>query len=157
MGAQTIIAFVLSSGIALSASLLGHTLQIVPQDGDENIIDRAAARLFRKFINLREDTRRACDDVLTKIVLSLSDQQLVRGLAILVIGFIQHCTITVYHFSIIGDLTWFAVGTHNITLNILEAYPPPAPFAARTARFLHDHHVWFDAGLQHLSGTCRVV
>ncbi|KAI4116844.1 MAG: hypothetical protein LQ345_002814 [Seirophora villosa] len=55
------------------------------------------------------------------LVLALSDQQLLVGLAILVAGFVQHCSISVYHFSIIYDLAWFSSNTHMTTLSVLRA------------------------------------
>ena len=60
--------------------------------------------------------------VIEKIVLSLSDQQLLVGIAVLVAEFWTHCSISVYHFTIASDLAWFSATIHLITLNYLIKY-----------------------------------
>lgn len=60
--------------------------------------------------------------VIQKVVLALSDQQLLTGLAILIAGLCQICSISVYHFSVVGDLAWVSSGVHFTTLGILEDY-----------------------------------
>lgn len=51
-------------------------------------------------------------------VLSLSDTQLVTGIAILVPAFakLSNGSITMYHFTIVLDLGWIASNTYNLTL-----------------------------------------
>lgn len=60
--------------------------------------------------------------VIQKVVLALSDQQLLTGLAILIAGLCQLCSISVYHFSVVSDLAWFSSSVHFTTLGILEGY-----------------------------------
>ena len=62
-----------------------------------------------------------------KVVLSLSDQQLIAGLAILTAGLLKHCSISVYHFSIVTDLAWFSSNVHLTTLNVLTQYHRARP------------------------------
>ena len=67
-------------------------------------------------------TRELWVPVIKKLVLSVSDQQLLTGLAVLIAAFWTHCTISVYHFAIVNDLAWFSVTVHQITLNVLDDY-----------------------------------
>lgn len=60
--------------------------------------------------------------VIKKVVLSLSDQQLLTGLAVLIAGFWTHCSISVYHFALVNDLAWFSASVHLITLDMLQDY-----------------------------------
>jgi hypothetical protein len=55
-------------------------------------------------------------------ILTLSDQQLVTGVAILVAGFANWCTMTVYEMNMVVALAWFSATTHLATLNVLRAY-----------------------------------
>ncbi|KAJ9664832.1 hypothetical protein H2201_005053 [Coniosporium apollinis] len=50
---------------------------------------------------------------LRRALVMLTDQQLVTGVAILTIGYIQHCTITQYHALIISSLAWMSFATHE--------------------------------------------
>lgn len=56
--------------------------------------------------------------VIQKVVLALSDQQLLTGLAILIASLCQLCSISVYHFAVVGDLAWFSSNVHITTLGI---------------------------------------
>ena len=60
--------------------------------------------------------------VIEKVVLGLSDQQLLTGLAVLVAGFWTHCSISVYHFAVVNDLAWFSANTHLTTLGLLDGF-----------------------------------
>ncbi|KAK3643344.1 hypothetical protein LTR56_010300 [Elasticomyces elasticus] len=61
---------------------------------------------------------------LTKVLLGLSDQQLVTCLAVLLVAIIKLAdgSITVYHFSICSDLAWCSSGVHDMTLGVLGSY-----------------------------------
>jgi len=59
---------------------------------------------------------------LERFILALSDQQLVTGLAVLIAGYINLCTRSVYHFRIIVALAWFSSTTHLSTLAVLRVY-----------------------------------
>ena len=59
---------------------------------------------------------------LERFVLALSDQQLVTGLAILVAGYTDRCSRSIYHFRIISALGWFSSTTHLSTLAVLRPY-----------------------------------
>ena len=59
---------------------------------------------------------------LERFVLALSDQQLVTGLAILIAGYTDRCSRSIYHFRIISALGWFSSTTHLSTLVVLRPY-----------------------------------
>jgi hypothetical protein len=56
-----------------------------------------------------------------RVTFSLSDQQLVTGIAILTAGFkmLAQGTITAYHFSIVRDLAFFSSNAHLLSLLVL--------------------------------------
>ena len=58
---------------------------------------------------------------LNDVVLMFSDQQLVMGLAILIVGFSKTATITEYHFAIISNLSGMAFVVHLLSINIVTA------------------------------------
>ena len=59
---------------------------------------------------------------LERFLLALSDQQLVTGLAVLIAGYTNRCSRSLYHFDIIAALGWFSSTTHLSTLAVLRAY-----------------------------------
>ncbi|KAL8870771.1 MAG: hypothetical protein Q9174_003261 [Haloplaca sp. 1 TL-2023] len=65
--------------------------------------------------------------VVEELVMTLSNQQIVVGVAILITGFLKHCSISVYHFSIVADLAWFSSNTHLTSLNVLQVYLEERP------------------------------
>ena len=81
-------------------------------------------RLVYRFVPFRinHDERRIVRSVLEKFVLSLSDQQLVTGIAILSAGWIRHSQEKLYHFAMILDLAWMSSNTHLLTLTVLHDY-----------------------------------
>ncbi|KAL9013068.1 MAG: hypothetical protein Q9173_002205 [Seirophora scorigena] len=90
---------------------------------DEGSDPRASTELGQTFAVFPEQPTISCGvtTVMEGLVLALSDQQLIVGLAIFVAGFAQHCSISVYHFSIVFDLAWFSSNTHITTLPVLRA------------------------------------
>jgi hypothetical protein len=72
--------------------------------------------------------------ILEKILLGLSDTQLLTGLAILIAGYVK-CSISIYHSNIVLDLAWFASGTHLSSLQILRGYLVRHPLT-RTLRVI---------------------
>jgi len=61
-------------------------------------------------------------DFVGHIILGLSDQQLVTGLAILITGYTKHCALTSRHFWIVFDLAFFSSVTHLASLPALREY-----------------------------------
>jgi hypothetical protein len=61
-------------------------------------------------------------EALTKFILSLSDQQLVTGLAILIASLSNRCRVSLYEFRVVVSLAWFSSTTHQATLRVLQRY-----------------------------------
>ncbi|KAF1955306.1 hypothetical protein CC80DRAFT_536280 [Byssothecium circinans] len=61
---------------------------------------------------------------LIKVLLGLSDQQLITCLAILIVAIVKlaNGSLTMYHFSICSNLAWFSHGVHTMTLGVLSSY-----------------------------------
>ena len=110
----------LTSILALYFGLIGDRL---PQH-EQNSVDK----VFNKIIALDLDTpkRRFWREVVERLILGFSDQQLVTGTALLLAAFIRlpatNGQIRAYHFSVITDLAWFSANTHLVTLFVLRDY-----------------------------------
>ncbi len=91
---------------------------------DDNLIDLAIARNLRRLevLNVSDDKKLFWQAVIEKVILNLSDQQLLAGIAILVSGLIQHCSISVYYFTVISDLPWFSSYVHVTALSVLRDF-----------------------------------
>jgi hypothetical protein len=61
-------------------------------------------------------------EALCRFILTLSDQQLVTGLAILIGAVANQRILSVYEFSVVLSLAWFSSTTHLATLNALRKY-----------------------------------
>lgn len=61
-------------------------------------------------------------EAVTHFILTLSDQQLVTGLAILVSGTLNKDKLTIYELSMLLSLAWFSTTTHLATLDALQIY-----------------------------------
>ena len=83
-------------------------------DLDEIEVDERATRAQRR-------------ENLAQFILALSDQQLVTGLAVLIPGYCQVCSVSMYHFNIVTSLTWFSSVTHLATLGVLRMYLAASP------------------------------
>lgn len=70
----------------------------------------------------RRLTRAKRTEALSRFILSLSDQQLVTGLAILIAALSNRCFISFYEFDIVISLAWFSSTTHLATLDVLQEY-----------------------------------
>lgn len=71
---------------------------------------------------LHPDEHQKWKSVLTQLILGLSDQQLLTGIAILIVGFTKSCTLSSFHFWVVFDLAWFSSVTHLISLRTLQDY-----------------------------------
>lgn len=70
----------------------------------------------------RKLSRQQRQEVLTRFVLTLSDQQLATGLAILIAAVANQCTLSVWEFQLAFSLAWFSSTTHLATLDCLHEY-----------------------------------
>ena len=67
--------------------------------------------------------------ILETVLLNLSDQQLIVGIAMVVAGAALHCTISVYHFTIMTDLLWFTANVHLLSIISIRQYMRQNPVA----------------------------
>ena len=68
------------------------------------------------------ELRKRRQESLERFVLSLGDQQLVTGLAVLIAGYSQMTSMSAYHFNMVASLAWFSSATHLATLAVLKNY-----------------------------------
>jgi len=61
-------------------------------------------------------------NILDRLVLSLSDQQLAACFAILATALIRSDQISIYHLNIVCDLAWFSTITHLLSIIVLRHY-----------------------------------
>ena len=87
------------------------------------MIDSRVSRWLQRiwFLRLNEDSKDFWRPVIERLILLLSDYQLLFGMAILTAGFWKRCSISVYHFSLVVDLAWFS-NTHMTSLSVLKCY-----------------------------------
>ena len=85
----------------------------------------------RKFSKPAQDFNRVkakiYSEILFDVVVTLSDQQLVTGIAMLLAGIIgirdgSPGSMSVYHFSLVSDLAWLSSNTHLASLLVVRAY-----------------------------------
>lgn len=64
---------------------------------------------------------------LNTFILTLSDQQLVTGLAMMIAALVRHCSLSYYEFSVVANLAWLSSTTHLTTLAVLQPYLQTRP------------------------------
>ena len=140
-------AFITTAGLSLIVMFAGTVIKHLPEKPEEktgadncqpsqsaaitsalqtNRTDPAEAitnvpRKGHTWIQVTEDTREYWLTIIEKLMLSISDQQLVTGITILATGFLK-CDITAYHFSFVSDLAWLSSSAHMISLRFLDLY-----------------------------------
>lgn len=149
---KVLIAFGATSLITLLAIVVAYLFGIIPKkkpaglaveddepDGLLNDLDEALLRHCSPFgrltMNRSQETRNKQYESIQRFVLTLSDQQLVTGLAIFVIGYYRHCTMFSYHFFTIVALGWFSSTTHLSNLTVLRDYFNDSPSLKYTRLF----------------------
>lgn len=122
-----ILAFFITAGLANVCTILHMLLQrksIHQGERTMNPIDRflrmKLGERLQKRVGPHQSKRFA--QALYNLLLSLSDTQLVTGVAILVPSLykLSRGTITIYHFSIVMDLAWMASNTYILTLLVVS-------------------------------------
>lgn len=127
---------------------------------EDNALDVWILGRLQRFATFRPSGQRTAfwQPVVERLILTLSDQQLLVGIAILTAGFLKHCSISVYHFAIVVDLGWFSSNTHMTTLFVLLDFfidhPPQRDWrvalmaiiliAMIVASILEGNRYWFD-------------
>ncbi|KAI4202519.1 MAG: hypothetical protein LQ350_002462 [Teloschistes chrysophthalmus] len=124
---QVVTAIVSTSLVNLIIGVLGHTFSVL-RGYDDNAID---GWMFQKFqsvriLRIQKKHKDFWRPIFEKVVLLLSDYQLLFGLAILIAGLWKHCSISSYHFALVVDLAWFA-NTHLTSLSVLRCYLQERP------------------------------
>lgn len=74
------------------------------------------------------------EELLHKVLISFSDQQLVTGFAMLVVGYAQVNTISEYHFDIVNSLTALAFIVHDCSSSVLRDHAASQHRVIRTWR-----------------------
>ncbi|KAI9369221.1 hypothetical protein BJX61DRAFT_545802 [Aspergillus egyptiacus] len=93
----------------------------VPSESTSHLLDLPLRRAIQKALHW--NPKGGWDEPLRRVVLAMSDQQLVTGIAILIGGYSQlHCALSLYHWQIITTLTWFSTTTHLASLPFLQQY-----------------------------------
>lgn len=121
---QTLVTFISNSFLALACGFLEAILSYAGTDDITNAIDRWAAAKSQHLIpfHITQDQRNFWHPILQKFAITLSDQQFLTGLAILSAGLWEHCSISVYHFTLVLDMGWFSSTTHLVTISHLYPY-----------------------------------
>ncbi|KAI9653364.1 MAG: hypothetical protein M1831_006069 [Alyxoria varia] len=113
-GIGVIVSFLASAGLVLLASIFCYRFGLIP-----NVLLNDADRFC---YHGRSTRSQIWQDAVHRGILVVSDQQIVTGIAIMVAGFAQWKTITVYHWEIVLYLAWMSSNTHLTTLTVLRPY-----------------------------------
>ena len=115
--------YVASAALVLLLSLT-HLILTISSAQKKHPFDGLLCRAFRGmgFSEVAKSKRDFWVPIIENVVLGLSDQQLLTGLAVLIAGFWTHCSISVYHFALVNDLAWFSANTHLTTLGLLDGF-----------------------------------
>jgi hypothetical protein len=145
---QVLYAYLISAILAIVAIVYGYLSDSLPEsylnETDRTVIasfqaclpsEKNAARIiavYDRFKSLvlfgrpskphRKLTRRQREEVVKRFILTLSDQQLATGLALLIAAVANQCTLTVWEFQLAFSLAWFSSTTHLATLDCLREY-----------------------------------
>jgi hypothetical protein len=124
--AQMIAAFITSATLCLISSLLCLILYGNNGINYTNPIDRFWRRILCDPMQRLIGPQRAktIAHSLYAIIMAISDQQLITGIAILsaAIRALDLRSITVYHFNMIMDMAWFSSNTHLLSLCVLRSF-----------------------------------
>jgi hypothetical protein len=124
---KNIIAFCSSALITLAASIIKYFLEPCAK-GDKIVRPRTSTDqntehwYFEERKTLETSISPKWINVLNKLILGLSDQQLASSLALLITAFAHHCTISNYHLNIVQDYAWFSCITHLSSVIALRGY-----------------------------------
>jgi hypothetical protein len=111
----------LATSVATFATILiayfgGYLPGIDPNDVDYILLGKCRGELINDSPKVKKRK-----EAVEEFIVTLSDQQLVTGLAILIAGFVK-CDISVYSFENVSAIAWFSCTTHLATLTILKRY-----------------------------------
>ncbi|KAE8443569.1 hypothetical protein EG329_001731 [Mollisiaceae sp. DMI_Dod_QoI] len=125
-GIGVIVSFAVADGLTIiltSIAILFLRLEDLDLGSFDLAVHKALKRCGLKPLStkLTDETIKFWLGILEKVILGLSDTQLLTGMAILIAGYAK-CSISSYHSNIVSDLAWFASGTHLSTLQVLRTY-----------------------------------
>ena len=122
----------MTSGITFLVIFIGYLFDAIRNDDDDGSLNGLDVELLSGVRALSKrgscfslpiwGSKRGRRDALEGFVLALSDQQIVTGLSLCIIGFSRHCTMSTYHFFVIVALVWFSSSTHLSTFSLLLHY-----------------------------------
>lgn len=117
-GIGVILAFLISAYMTFAAVLLAYVTGMVESEL-LGVVDR---RLFRIKSRIHHHPR--IQTSIRKFVLSLSDQQIVTGIAIMAAGLrgLAKGTISTYHYQIVLYLAWLSSSVHLSAISLLTPY-----------------------------------
>lgn len=125
---QVLASFMITAFLTLLAILWGYFSDALPRTA-LNRFDHLVIKKVSCFLHFSDDVtqdpgavHRKHAEALKRFILALSDQQLVTGLAVLIAGFSERCSMATYHFNIVAALAWFSSTTHLSTLVVLREY-----------------------------------
>lgn len=112
---QILLAFFVTACAVVLLSLAAYVGGFLPS----HYLRRVDRRIFRA--NSRNQDSR-WRDIIEKVMMSVSDQQLVTGLAILVAGYYEmmNNNLSVYHWQIVVYLAWLSSAVHIASLTLLR-------------------------------------
>ncbi|KAI1346946.1 hypothetical protein F5Y01DRAFT_307939 [Xylaria sp. FL0043] len=124
-GIGVVIAFLISASLTLLLTIIFLLLSRSYVD-TWNPIDKVVRQKLGAPVQewIGKERSQKWSYVLYDMVVCLSDQQLVTGIALLVaaLKLLNDSTITVYHFSIAVDLAWFSANTHLLSLTVVRSF-----------------------------------
>lgn len=119
----------ITSGVTVFSVILGYISDSLADDAlnpiDYIVLERLKScwRLFRQSLGLaplRIGTKQARIRAIQRFILTLRDQQLVTGIAILSTQYLKRCTMSGWHQQLVICLAWFSSLTHMTTLTLLR-------------------------------------
>ncbi|CAM1509670.1 Fc.00g000050.m01.CDS01 [Cosmosporella sp. VM-42] len=125
-GIGVLIAFVATAGLTIIATALHLAFTRTNREETYNPIDKFCRKFLEYLRNNVDGEPKPPPQLLVgclyDLVLSLSDTQLVTGIAMLSAAVVKlhQNSITVYHFSTVADLAWLSSGVHILTLLIMR-------------------------------------
>jgi hypothetical protein len=124
-GIGVVLSFAVVAGICVILYLLCTILSMIDTTS-RNPVDRWLRHTVTRLMvhRISHDKKEIWVKSLTRVLLGISDQQLITCLAILVVAIVKMVNgkLTVYHFSICTDLAWFSNSVHTMTLSVLGAH-----------------------------------
>ena len=119
-GIGVLLSFVVTCCISSMLVILSFFL-LFPDSMNDNVFDRFVVRLLRIKIAAEPGARNYYSKIILPLILTLADQQVVTGLAVMIAGLIK-CDVSVYHFNIIAELGLLASLTHMNSIVVIRTF-----------------------------------